>query len=208
MTPLAIRARLRDQESQQTFDAFMRTLAEPGTIRHLPEAILDDRIAVAAWLPLALADVDVNVSIDDDPNGTSAHLIRLATGARLVSLELADVAAFSSIEVHQIERIPIGTALDPERGAKVAIRVDAVTLDATSCSLTIALEGPGVPGKRLLGVDGLSANVASRLGTASGPFPAGFDTWLIGNDGAVAGISRSTTVSVSATTQPHDRRAA
>jgi alpha-D-ribose 1-methylphosphonate 5-triphosphate synthase subunit PhnH len=176
--------------SQLAFDAILRSLAEPGTIRHLPPAPSPD-VPMAAMVALALGDIDLGVAVDDDPNHPAAQLLRAATGMDIVEQSGAHFVVCTDGAV-PVGNVRTGTALVPEDGARLAIAVD--DLDPDGATNAVVLAGPGVPGERRLGVAGVSVQTLAQLGQASGEFPAGVDTWLITPDGRIAAISRSTTV--------------
>jgi alpha-D-ribose 1-methylphosphonate 5-triphosphate synthase subunit PhnH len=192
---LVAKARLTGRRSQLTFDALLRALAEPGTVRSLPADVLDPGIPDPCWLALALADVDVGVNIDDDPDHRSARLIRDATGAPIVPLERAWIAVLTGPSTGQLDRLARGDALHPEEGARVGITVAGLHAGGSGGQVALELRGPGAPGVRL-GVDGLPAEILARLGRASGELPAGFDTWLFAPGGRVAAIPRSSRLRV------------
>lgn len=190
---LAARARLTGHRSQQTFDTLLRTLAEPGTVRSLPAAVVDPEIPCPCLLALALADVDVAVNVSGGRSRHLGQLVRDATGATVVPLERAWLAVLLAPTGDELDRLSTGDALHPELGARVGLAVTGLHA-GDGGAMRLGLEGPGVPGRRILGVDGLGAGVLRRLGRASGTYPAGFDTWLFAPAGQVAAISRSTTV--------------
>ncbi len=192
-------ARIDGSISQQVFDLLLRTLAEPGRIQRLPVDILSDRLPglpKPLWLALALADVDIAVNVDDDLTGDSATLVREATGATITPVEDAWIVVLQQPTIELLTRVNVGTAMAPELGARIAAGVDRVaSADGDSPSgMTVELSGPGVPGTRTLVVDGLDPAIADRIGTGSGVFPTGFDTWLFAPNGDVAAISRTTEV--------------
>ncbi len=197
-------ARIDGSRSQQVFDALLRSLAEPGTIRRLPIDQLPDAPTVL-WLPLAIADVDIGVNVDDDLAGPLASLVRDATAATLTSLDDAAIVALTDVgDGAVLDRVRVGSALAPEDGARVAIAVEGFgpSNDSTADSpadVQLHLEGPGVPGTRSITVRGLDPSAAARLGQASGHFPAGFDSWLFSPAGDVVAISRSTTITIEGT---------
>lgn len=197
MTALAA-ARISGHDSQQVFDSLLWALAEPGTIRTLPTEVLHRDIPTPCWLPLALADVGIAVSVDDDPEHPLAQLVTDATGARPTTLGDAWLAVMTKPDPDRIAALDRGDALAPENGARLAIAVDALDPSGRSgCHLVLA--GPGIEGHRNIGVVGLTDHVAAMLGIASGDFPAGIDTWLFTPSGDVAAISRSTSVVVRTT---------
>lgn len=182
--------------SQVAFDAILRSLAEPGTIRQLPAAPAPE-VPAAAMVALALGDIDLGVAVDNDPTHPVARLLKAATGMNIVEQSGAHFVVCTDGAV-PVGKMRTGTALVPEDGARLAIAVHDLQ---TGTDEGIVLSGPGVPGERRLHVDGIGDDVLEQLGQASGEFPAGIDTWLITTDGRIAAISRSTTVTTHTTNQ-------
>lgn len=201
---------LTGARSQAVFDTLLRTLAEPGTVRPLPVTLAAEAPR-PLWLPLALADVDVRCAVVDTDGSRQASLESLvadACGARPAEVADADIVVYLATPSGLDDRLDPGTALAPERGTRVGIAVGALAVASAEAprspeATRLRLSGPGVPGERLLDVTptpgSTIAAVAAGLGQASGTFPTGLDVWLWADDGAVAAISRSTTVAVVAT---------
>lgn len=185
-------ARLRDGDSTATFDTILRALAEPGTIRQLPDC-LHASIPATAWLALALADVGVSVAVV----GTSAlaaatsELIVQATGASLTDSAHASIVVVTDLEDFDLDAVPRGSALAPEDAAAIALPVLNLNgEDGTSLRLT----GPGIDGHREIRVEGLANSLLLGLGRSSGTYPSGVDVWLLTEDGRVAALPRSTNI--------------
>jgi alpha-D-ribose 1-methylphosphonate 5-triphosphate synthase subunit PhnH len=174
--------RMPSRTSHRTFVALMRSLAEPGRRTHLP-ASMEPALAMGL---LALADVDTTFAIDDDDDHPWVRSIATVTGARPVSIEVADLVVLDRA-VDLVGKVRVGTSLRPEDGAKVFIGVSE-----SDDRSQVELSGPGVPGVRLLEL-AVPPAIASRLGAASGVFPAGFDAWLVAA-GSVIGIPRTTRI--------------
>jgi len=188
-------SRLYGRRSQRTFDVLLRTLAEPGRIVELPEDVTHPDIPAILWPALSLGGVDQVVSVDDDVNHPLASLVRDATGSGVGTIRGADLVALTNATPAQIEHVAVGSAFEPEAGARLAIGVRDIHEDKDD-GLPLRLAGPGVAGHRNVTVTGLDPKVAARLGTASATFPAGFDTWLCSDHGTVCAISRSTDVTI------------
>ncbi|MGF1599489.1 MAG: phosphonate C-P lyase system protein PhnH [Acidimicrobiales bacterium] len=188
MTP----PRLSSTTSQRVFDTLLRSLAEPGTIRFLPVDYPEVEPALA--LALALADVGVIVNVDDDPDHPWSQAVAEATGATVGPVGSASIVISTSPTPALFERVAVGDPLTPEDGARVALAVAGLATGPAAGHVVVELRGPGVPGRRVLAIDGPGPEVVGRLGTGSGPFPTGFDTWLFARDGSVVGVPRSTTV--------------
>lgn len=196
---LVASARISGATSQAVFWELMQAMAEPGTIRALPGELLDRGVAPAAWPILALADVDVAVNVDDDESSPLGHLIGDATGARVGPLRSAWGVVLTEPRPELFARIAVGDAFHPEHGARLAIAVGELDVNASSAQqrdLVLRLSGPGIAGERTIGVDRLDPQVAGLLGRASGTFPAGFDTWLVADSGYVIGLPRTTEIRV------------
>lgn len=220
---VAVAARLTGLRSQETFDVLMRTLAEPGKILALPASVLSPDIANAAWPVLAVADVDVPIAVqgpDADAARSLANLISDTTGANQTPLPQAWGVVLTEPTPSVVDEVAVGDALHPEKGARVAMAVTQLgssaagapplsetnegesgtpqpVTPAADSTVTLELSGPGIPGARNLTITGLDPAVAARLGRNSGIFPAGFDTWLVDDYGAITAISRSTHVHLS-----------
>ncbi|HEY6497210.1 MAG TPA: phosphonate C-P lyase system protein PhnH [Trebonia sp.] len=178
-----------------------------------------------ALLPLlALADLSTRVCVigeETDPgaDGRTAwdEIVRVATNAPRAELGDARlVAALRPLGADELGRLRTGTAISPEDGALACLAVSriAVVADASSDdqdtgnpvgdadadgggdgARLLRVSGPGVPGTRAITVAGLPAGFATaRQGLVAG-FPAGADLLLIAPDGAMTGLSRTTTVS-------------
>ena len=206
MTTTAALRRIDGATSQRVFDTLLRTLAEPGRILRFGDEVLD--MAAVALGPLALADVDVTVSVLGDDAGLAGEISR-STGARIVAagdadLVIADPALLGRpVVAADLDGLAIGSPLAPEDACRVFVAVEALheidpgdtgTVAAPSGGTRIRLSGPGIAGHRCIGIDGLAVDVLARLGRASGTFPTGIDAWLVAPDGAVVGLPRSTTV--------------
>lgn len=184
--------RLAGESSRQVFDVLLRTLAEPGTVRRLPDGVVPG-VHPACVLALALADVEVGVCVDDDADGELTRLVADATGATAVPTHAAWVVVSTEPTPGLVDRCRRGSALAPEDGARVALAVDALHTGGGEDTV-VRLRGPGVPGERVLGIEGLDPAVVDARAAACAAFPAGVDFWLVTADGEVAAISRSTRV--------------
>ena len=193
-------ARIAGATSQATFDAIMRTLSEPGTVRSLPDELHTRGVPAIGWLALALADVGVNIAANQtalrNSNPPLTNTVAEATGATITDLDSAWIAMLDQPTVAEMGHLPRGSALDPELGARVAIAVDSLGREPVASSTELVLTGPGIPGRRTLYTSGVNPDVLAGLGRSSGEFPAGIDVWLFTADRQVAAIARSTTLTI------------
>ncbi|MCI0584530.1 MAG: phosphonate C-P lyase system protein PhnH, partial [Chloroflexi bacterium] len=61
----------------------------------------------------------------------------------------------------------------------------------------LTIRGPGIAHIAMVGIDGVDPPVLRALVDANSDFPAGVDTFLVSDDGQVAGLPRSLTMEVS-----------
>lgn len=188
---LAARARLDTHASQRTFRALLDALARPGRV-----GALELRAPVPpALLPaLALADVDVTTCLltrrGEDTDWQA--VLTTATGAVAAELEEADiVVALRAPTPDEVRSLRRGRADAPELGACLTLAFRRL-----GAGLWLGLRGPGVPGAERLLVEGLEPEVFEALAAANRRFPAGVDAFVVAEDGAVAGLPRSTDLTV------------
>jgi alpha-D-ribose 1-methylphosphonate 5-triphosphate synthase subunit PhnH len=182
--------RLDAYSAQRGFGLLLDSLARPGTLV---------RLEVAAGTPPALlpavtlADVEVALGVvGDEEWAAAAHAV---TGAPRADIAEADlVVALRPLAPDELLRLRRGSALAPEKGARLVLAVDQ--LDADTGALRLTLTGPGVPDEQAVGVTGLSHDVVTALQHANSEFPAGLDVHLVARDGVLASIPRSATVRV------------
>lgn len=188
---LAADARLDTFSSQRTFRSLLDALSRPGRLSrlHPPSGI------PAALLPaLALVDVDVTACVlTTSESADLGAVLATATGARLVPMEQADVVvALRPPTPDEIRSLRRGRADAPELGARLSVACTKVT----GGDVQLILRGPGVPDLRTLDVGGLEPAVFDALVGVNRQFPTGIDTFLVADDGTVAGIPRSTNLEV------------
>lgn len=186
MTTAAPLPRLGGDASQHVFSVLLATVAEPGLIRRLEAPASHRDVPPVALGPLALADVDLGIAGDDD--GLVARLAA-TTGARSSGVDDADLVVLEGGPACRLDRCRRGSARAPEDGAKVFVAVRGVAPGARGVDLELA--GPGVPTRRVVGIDGLEPGAVESMGRRAGPYPAGVDCWLVADDGAVAAVPRS-----------------
>jgi alpha-D-ribose 1-methylphosphonate 5-triphosphate synthase subunit PhnH len=145
-------------------------------------------------VPLALAVIGTPVAVLGDPAWQDR--ICRATGATAAAAPDASlVAVYGTADPADIRKLRRGSALAPEDGAKVGLACRQLT-EGGPGEVTVELSGPGVPGRRRLGVDGVGPAVFEALAEANALLPAGIDVWLVDDRGQVAGLPRSTTEAV------------
>ncbi len=182
--------------SQAAFRVLLDALARPGLVLELPVPPM----APVTVLPLALVDhTQAIVAVGPDPAVACAVASTLAraTGASVArDIGEADiVVVLGAGEPSVLRALRRGSALQPERGARLGLRAAGLRADGPA-DVVLTLSGPGVAGTRRLGVDGIAGGLFLALAEVNGSFPAGVDTWLVDDGGQVAAISRSTRLRV------------
>lgn len=188
--------RLDGQRSQQAFDCFLRTLAEPGSIHRLPHGVVAPDVPPVVTLALALADVEVMVSVDGDEGHPLATTVAAVTGATIGPIERALLVVLTDPTPELLGRCARGSALEPESGARVAVAVAGIddgraSRTTSPTGTTVRLSGPGIPGSRTVRLAGVSPELVGALAAANRSFPSGIDTWFVDPTGTVTAIPRS-----------------
>jgi len=184
-------AALDPDEAQRTFRAVLDALSRPGTPHRLPPAARD-RVPAALLPALALADLTTPVCVlGEVPSGHWQDALVTITSAPVVPLRKARlVAALRPVTPAELLAVARGTAAAPEDGALLTAAVSGVDSGGAPLRLT----GPGVAGTRLIAPGGLPAGWLAARDEAVAGFPAGIDLLLVGPDGRVLAIPRSSRV--------------
>ena len=189
MTAPGIRAFDAVLDSQRVFRCVLQATAHPGKLFALPPT------GVAPWEAVALTLLDHEVSfcvVGGPMVGAEGRIARL-TGSRAVppsEAGFALVAGGSGGEISGLER---GSLERPETGATAIFAIDRLS---NAGPVTMKLSGPGVPGERTLGVDGLSVGEVEGIRASRQDYPLGVDVYLVDRTGQVAGLPRSTRLEV------------
>ena len=190
-------------ESHEVFRSMLDSLSRPGTIAQL--TALESVDVPRCIIPiLAIVDVETRFAVIDKIS--TAHnwsaLIGSATGAPPASLaESSWVVALSEPTRDNMEDLPRGSALAPERGCGLVVACASLSEgfdhgDVTQESTSIALTGPGVDGQKIVTISGISNDFFETLCDLNGSFPAGVDAWMVDQSGQILALSRSTQISI------------
>lgn len=184
---------LTPAQSQEFFAVYLRSLSEPGRIGQLPT----HDVPPIASAPLVLADLLAPIAALD---GTAEKLvvnIAAATGASVVEPSKARIAvACEETDSPALELINTATIFDPHTACLLIKRVETLGTDPTAPGIALELSGPGVQGKATLTVGGVSESFICKRNERCSDFPRGFDLYFVTDGGEVAGIPRSTTVTI------------
>ena len=188
--------------TQQTFRVALAAMTTPGRIGQLIwEPDLSYQIAgpdrwLAALL-LALADHEVSLAVELAGRSASfageiTRRTRTATAAR----EAADmvVVEAASMEPGLPARLRRGSLQYPDDAALLIVQVGR--LGDGPDGTTLDLRGPGIDGRIALLVDDLSPGVIAARDVAVSQYPAGIDLLLVDHEGRIAGIPRTTVITI------------
>lgn len=198
-------ARREGEASVSVFRTLLDTLARPGTVRG--DAGLVDGTTPPALVPaLVLADVGLRVAVVGAAAPTWSEVLRVVTGAVPASVPTAGiVVALRPLEPAEVEVLERGDALHPELGTRLVLACrslrevvpgDRPDGEAAEGGTTLRLVGPGVPDERTLAVAGISPEFFRSLARVNDQAPAGVDVHLVADDGHLAGLPRSTSVTI------------
>ncbi len=177
--------------SQRVFRQALEAMARPGTVVGTeivlaPPAPLS---RAAGALILTLADFETLVWFDRAAQ-SAADYVRFHTGAPLAA-QTAD-AAFAivadSTNLPPLTAFALGTDEYPDRSTSLIVEVESIAGTGP-----LMLSGPGILGRRPLGVHGLAPDFWHQWRTNHRAFPRGVDVFLTAGARFVA-LPRTTTV--------------
>ena len=189
MTAPGIRAFDAVFDSQRVFRCVLQATAHPGKLFALPPTDAPHWEAVA----LTLLDHEVSFCAVGGPMVSAQGRIARLTGSRVVPLSEAGFALVAGGSGGEVSRLERGTLERPETGATVNFAVGRLS---NAGPVTMKLSGPGVPGERTLGVEGLSVEEVEAIRESREDYPLGVDVYLVDGAGRVAGLPRSTRLEV------------
>jgi len=183
--------------TQKTFKTLMQTMSRPGTVQQL-----DLREGDAPYMPilLTLLDNEVTFAIQGDANSEGIiedikdniiDGIILATGSKQTSVEQADFILVTD-GTNVADKAKRGDLRYPDKGATIIYQVNSLN----GSDLPIRLKGPGIPGERVLTVDGFCQEEIVNVKAANQDFPMGVDLILVDSEARVSCIPRTTRTEV------------
>ncbi|MET3926294.1 phosphonate C-P lyase system protein PhnH [Devosia sp. 2618] len=181
-------------DSQTAFRAIMDALANPGTLRKLPQTALTQ-----GPLPGELASTLLTLSDQDTPVWLSPSLRSEAVsaftafhaGAPIVSEPGRAVFALvgSVDELPVLDQFNLGTQEYPDRSTTIVLAVPAL-----SGGPDLIMRGPGIKDHGHFNPVGLPGDFVAQWAANRELFPRGIDLLLVA-DGQVMGLPRSTRIS-------------
>lgn len=174
---------------QQAFRAVLDGFARPGTL--VPAQ------PTGAVLMFLSAVLDESVSLADPLGlvGTDARRLLLAPTAPATQ---ARFVLFDGRRPAEAGFQPaLGTLESPELGATLVLSVDALSDAPTTAdaAVVLQLQGPGVPGTRVLAVNGLHPDWLARRTAWVAAYPLGVDI-VLAAPGALVALPRTTRIAV------------
>lgn len=191
MTAQAVIFTPQARQAQAVFREALECLARPGRIGTIGEAPFPVAKARHAYaLLLALADQEVSIAVHgcDEP---TARFASLGTGSRLSDLDRAGYVLFLEDPGEELTRLRRGGLKNPEDGASAVIVVESLAEGAP-----YRLNGPGILGARTIRISGLSEESIAARDAACVAYPLGIDIFLVDAEGRLAGIPRTTSITL------------
>lgn len=189
--------------TQQTFRVALAAMTTPGQILQLawdPKLSRDidgpDRWLAA--LLLALADHEVSVAFDlGGRSGAFAGEIGRWTRAGTAAPDVADmvVADATAMDPELPARLRRGSLQYPDDSALLILQVERLAASGGE-GVALDLTGPGVDGRIGFRVSGLRDGVIASRDVAVSQYPTGIDLLLVDRDGRIAGIPRTSAITV------------
>jgi alpha-D-ribose 1-methylphosphonate 5-triphosphate synthase subunit PhnH len=187
-------------DSQATFRVLLDALSRPGSVHRLPDGVVDVDVPAAVLVPLALADLEVDLAVLEPAGPDWAAALAEATGARSAAPERADlVLALRPPRPDEIRGLRRGTPDRPDLACRLVLacdHLDAGGAGTPGSAVQLDLTGPGVDGHAALTVAGVPVETLEALVAVNRRFPLGVDTYVVDTDGRVAGLPRSTAVRI------------
>jgi alpha-D-ribose 1-methylphosphonate 5-triphosphate synthase subunit PhnH len=185
--------------SQQVFRLVLDALANPGRIHQLvthPLVRTGDG-SYNPWLAsvlVTLLDHEVTLHVADAPPlaGLGSFIVQRTKTTLSGADEATFVVARADSALSNLpERMRRGSLEYPDDGATLLLLVDAIS-DGAGLRLT----GPGIASEATLQVDGLPVALLESRERANGGYPMGVDLLLVDTNGRIAGLPRTTRVTV------------
>jgi len=188
---LSVRAFDAVFDSQRVFRCLLRATARPGELVALPKAAVPPAEAVL----LTLVDHEVSFCAVGEGAREFEERLSLRAGARVSSPREADFAFMLGEDRRGfLPLLKRGTLEEPASGATAVYAVRRLSMSRSIC--TVRVSGPGVPGERLLGVEGLADPELGEIVKTRSGYPLGVDVYLVDDRGMVVGLPRSARLEV------------
>jgi alpha-D-ribose 1-methylphosphonate 5-triphosphate synthase subunit PhnH len=164
--------------SQNHFRSILYSLSRPGVISPLARVALapPGRLNTAsAMVALALLNGDVSFHLLN-MSDADAEYLSANTGAAAGPIEEAAFIFTAGEEpAATLEGVDCGSLVYPDTAATIVIQVDALSPTPLPAGLELTLEGPGVDGRSIVYVRGLSVDLLLALQARNAEFPLGID---------------------------------
>lgn len=180
-------------QSQQIFRQVLRALSEPGTRQTLaPQAAPRGVDSAAYQVCLALLDSDTPLWVADSLASTSlTSSLRFHCGCPIVAEPGEAAFAIATPQaLAGLDRFCQGSHDYPDRSTTLILQVDSL-----HTSGPWQLSGPGIDGRRAVGIDGLESHWLNWLEENHAGFPLGIDLLLTAGN-SLMGLPRTTRMEV------------
>lgn len=191
------------RSDQQTFRTALNALANPGRIERLATTAradaptLNGNRYIGPFL-MALLDHEVSFSVEPGPDaGQFAAYILKRTRSAIVSADRADfvVADSSRLDAQLPLELRTGSFDYPDDSATLIVLVPSLDQEADA-DLTISIEGPGIPGRRVVKLTAVTGELFAARDRAVSHYPIGIDLIFIDQEGRISALPRTTQVTI------------
>ena len=178
-------------QAQQVFRQVLAAMAEPGTLQRLPTLAAPEGMDSAAYqVCLALLDQETPLWIAPPlRNPAVVETLRFHAGCPLVDEPGRAAFALATAELQgDLRQFMPGSHEYPDRSTTLILQVSG--LDQGGALL---LEGPGIPGRRAVSIDGFDDRWLAMLAANRAGFPLGVDLILCAGEWLMA-LPRTTQI--------------
>lgn len=183
-------------DSQKNFRAIMDAMSKPGKVKKLTEHKFINYPANFNPYVLSVLKTLGDNSVSFSAPVEALKYIELNTLMVTENLKKADYHVFYGDRyLNEIMDVKIGTAEFPEDSATLVISVEDIK-EGTSSGLSARLKGPGIKDFNDITFKGLDIRYMADIKELNSSYPLGIDVILVGLDGSIACISRTTRLEV------------
>lgn len=180
---------------QAVFRHLLEATARPGhvvSLGEIPLVVPPPRLRPACAVLLAVLDREVTFHVTGPGAAEVRDYLHFNTGAHSTGPEAADFILVTGGSAGvSLDRVRRGTLQAPHESATVVYAPAELEPPAEDADVILVLSGPGIPGERRLRLRGVLGEDFERLREGR-TFPLGLDLWLVGADGGLCAIPRST----------------
>lgn len=163
-------------DTRATFRALVDAMSRPGTVQRAGTEPADHGVVAT------LVDHEVTVHT---PSADVRAALESEGRYEPAAPDRADVVHAHGAPAWDVRDVRRGTLVEPSDGATVVYRVESLASGRDADASSVRVEGPGVPGERVVSV-GLPAAELDALADAQSSYPRGVDAVFTAGDRVLA----------------------